>query len=70
MTGNFHACAAKSSFFCERGGPDIQTPMAFLTAHVKEPDKDNWKKSLRKMVPLKCTKDMALTLEADDLKMM
>ena len=44
--------------------------MAFPMTHVKAPDQDDWKKPLHKMAHLHDTKDMALALEVDDLKMM
>ena len=59
MASDFHTYTTKGPFYCEHSGPDIQTPMAFLTAHVKEPDEDDWKKLLRKMACLRDTKDVA-----------
>ena len=69
MASDFHAHSAKGLFFCKRGRPDTQTAMAFLTVQVKEPDQDDWKKLSRKMAHSKGTKDMVLTLEADDLRL-
>ena len=69
MASDFHTHSAKGSFFCKQGRPDTQTATAFLTVRVKEPDQDDWKKSLRKMAHLKGAKDMVLTLEADDLRL-
>ena len=70
MAGDFHTCAAKGLFICKRGRPDIQTSVAFLTTRVKQPDQDDWKKLLRKIACLRDTKNMVLTLEADNLHMM
>ena len=70
MAGDFHAYTAKGLFYCKHGRLDMQTPVAFLTTHVKAPDQDDSKKLLCKMVHLHNAKDMVLTLEADDLKMM
>ena len=43
MATDFHTCTAKGSFICEHDRLDIQTPVAFLTAQVKQPDQDGWK---------------------------
>ena len=45
----------------------MQTPVAFLTTRVKEPDEDDWKKLARMMTHFKHTKDSVLTLEADNV---
>ena len=70
MAADFHTFTAKGLFLCKRGRPDIQTAIAFLTTRVKEPDQDDWKKLLRMVTYLYDTKDLVLTLEADDLRMM
>ena len=44
MAGDFHTYAAKGLFICKQGRPDAQTLVAFLTARVKQPDQDDWKK--------------------------
>ena len=59
---NFHAQAAKSSFACKRARPDIQTGMAFLTARVKQPDEDGWKKSVRVFECIEGTLNLTETL--------
>ena len=41
--------------------------VAFLCTRVKSPDEDDWKKLLRLLICLKCTKHFYLTLEADNL---
>jgi hypothetical protein len=41
----FHYMVAKYLLFlCKRGRPDIQTPIAFLSTRVREPDGDDLKK--------------------------
>jgi hypothetical protein len=58
---------AKLLFLCKRGRPDIQTPIALLCTRVKDPDVDDYKKLRRVVCYLRATKELALTLEADDL---
>ncbi len=70
MTNDFHTYTAKALFLCKHGRPDIQTAVAFLMTQVKEPDTDDWKKLLRLMAYLRGTKNLILTLEADDMKIM
>jgi hypothetical protein len=62
----FHHYTAKLLFLCKRARPDIQLAVAFLTTRVKAPDTDDYKKLGRVMKYLRATKDMPLTLEADD----
>jgi hypothetical protein len=63
----FHHNVAKLLFLCKRARPDTQTAVAFLCTRVKQPDVDDYKKLARVMKYLRGTKDMPLTLEADDL---
>ena len=62
----FHTMVAKALFLCKRGRPDIMTSVAFLSTRVREPDNDDWKKLLRMMQYLKSTRDLVLTLSADN----
>jgi len=64
----FHHYVAKALFLCKRVRPDIQTAVAFLSTRVKSPDKDDYKKLKRLMQHLRKTKDIELTLEADNLR--
>jgi len=66
MKEEFHTFVAKALFLCKRGRPDISTAEAFLTTCVMEPDTDDWKKLMRMIAYLKATKDLILTLEADN----
>ena len=43
------------------------TTVAFLTTRVQDPDEDDWKKLLRMMMYLKGTKELVLTLSADNM---
>ena len=45
----FHNFTAKTLFLTKRARPDISTPVAFLTTHVRHPDEDDWKK-LQRMI--------------------
>ena len=42
------------------------TAIAFLSTRVREPDEDDWKKLVRLLRYLKGTRDLFLTLQADD----
>jgi Reverse transcriptase (RNA-dependent DNA polymerase) len=64
----FHHHTAKLLFLCKRARPDLQLAVAFLTTRVKGPDTDDYKKLRRVMQYLRATKDMPLTLEADDTR--
>ena len=65
----FHHNVAKLLFLCKRAQPDIQTAVAFLSTHVKQPDCDDYKKLGRVMKYLQKTITLTLTLEADDLQL-
>ena len=69
MKEDFHTNVAKGLFLCKRARPDIQTAIAFLATRVQEPDTDDWKKLLCLMCYLKDTKQLVLTLQADNLNM-
>jgi hypothetical protein len=62
----FHTMTAKLLFLSKRARPDIQTPVAFMTTRVKQPDKDDYKKLTRVVKYLRATPKLYLTLEADD----
>ena len=54
-------------FVSRRSGPDIQTAIAYLWTRVSKPNEDDWKKSKRVLQYLRGTKDLTLTLGADDI---
>jgi hypothetical protein len=62
----FHTLTAKLLFLSKRARPDLQQAVGFLTTRVKQPDVDDWKKLNRVMKYLRGTKDLKLTLEADN----
>ena len=64
----FHSTTAKILFLCKRARPDVQTPVAFLCTRVKSPDLDDMKKLRRVVCYLRDTKELCLTLEADNLQ--
>jgi hypothetical protein len=67
MSDTFHSITAKILFLCKRARPDVQTPVAFLCTRVQHPDVDDYKKLGRLVCYLRNTKELCLTLEADDL---
>ena len=64
----FHTYVAKGLFLCKRARPDIQLAIAFLCTRVKQPDEDDWKKLIRLLNYLNGTKNLYLTLEMDEAK--
>jgi hypothetical protein len=64
----FHSVTAKLLFLCKRARPDIQTPISFLCTRVMNPNVGDYKKLRRVVGYLRGTKDMRLTLEADNLQ--
>ena len=64
----FHTYVAKGLFLCKRARPDIQLAIAFLCTRVKQPDEDDWKKLIRMLNYLNGTKNLYLTLEMDEAK--
>ena len=63
----FHHVVAQLLFLSKRARPDLQTAVAFLTTMVTVPDEDDMKKLGRVMKYLRETKDLFLTLSADNL---
>ena len=62
----FHEFVAKLLFLGKRARPDLQTAISFLSTRVREPDTDYYNKLIRLMKYLKSTKDILLTLEAEN----
>ncbi len=62
----FHHTVAQLLFLLSRARRDTQTPVAFLTTRVKEPDKDNWGKLKRVLKYLKGTLTLGLRLMAEE----
>ena len=65
----FHTTVTEALFVCKRSRADIQTAVAFLCTRVKDPDEDDWKTLLRLLRYLRGTKNLCLTLKADNLSM-
>jgi Reverse transcriptase (RNA-dependent DNA polymerase) len=61
----FHYMTPKLLFLCKRGRPDIQTAVAFLCTRVQLPDEHDYKKLARVIRYLRHSKDLVLTLEAN-----
>jgi len=62
----FHHLVAKLLYLSRRSRQDIQTAVVFLCMRVQSPDVDNYKKLARVMKYICDTRDMTLTIEADD----
>eukprot|EP00957_Ditylum_brightwellii_P171293 13039681-Ditylum_brightwellii.AAC.1 len=67
MARAFHTSTAKPLFLCKRARQDIQTPVAFLTTRVKNPDEYDWKKLRRVLLYLNDTVELVATLSAEAL---
>ena len=52
---------------CCRSRQDIKCAVAFLTIHVKDSDKDDWKKLIPLLCYLNGTKNLVLTIDAHEL---
>eukprot|EP00957_Ditylum_brightwellii_P174597 13293928-Ditylum_brightwellii.AAC.1 len=63
----YHTTMATLLFSCKRARQDIQTAVAFLTARVKELDKDDWKKQRCVLMYLNRTINLVTTLTTDKL---
>jgi len=62
----FHHLVAKLLYLSRRSRQDIQTAVAFLCTRVQSPDVDDYKKLARVMKYIHGTRDMTLTIEAND----
>jgi hypothetical protein len=64
----YHMMVAKALFLCKRTRPlDIQPTITVLCMRVKGPNKADWAKLVRLMKYLNGTKELKLTLSADNL---
>ena len=63
----FHHIVAQALFLCKRARPNLQTTVAFLCTRVKQPDIEDYKKLRRMIQYLRLTRNLFLTLEADNL---
>ena len=62
----FHTVVAKGLFVSKRARPDIQPTIAVLCTRVKDSNEGDWKKLLRLIKYLNGTREMVLTLSADN----
>lgn len=62
----FHHNVAKALFLSKRARPNTQTPVAFPCTRVKGPDVNDHKKLKRMMQCLRSTRNLVLTLEANN----
>ena len=63
----FHHFVAKLLYLAKRTRPDIWLAVAFLCTQVMAPDMDDYKKLGRCISNIRCTKELRLTLEANDM---
>jgi hypothetical protein len=63
----YHTMVAKALFLCKRARSDIQPTIAVLYTRVKGPNKADWAKLVRLMKYLNGTRELKLTLSADNL---
>ena len=62
----YHHLTATILYLAKKTRPDIQVAVSFLSTRVKEPSIDDWKKLGRCIRYLSATRDLVLTLEADN----
>ena len=55
-------------FLCKRARPDVLLAVSFLCTRTHDPDWDDWKKLAKFIKYLRLTKEMCLTLEVENLK--
>ena len=58
---------AQGLFPTKRGRPDIHTGIAFLCTRVQQPNEEDWDKLMRLMKYMNGTKELVLTLSAEQL---
>ena len=63
----FHNKVAQLLFLAKRSRPDLQTAVSFLTTRVASPDKDDYAKLARAIKYLRGTRNLYLTLKAENL---
>jgi hypothetical protein len=62
----YHCLTTKLLYLCKQARPDLQPTVAFLTTRVIQPNADDWKRLTRAVCYLQGSKDLYLTLEADE----
>ena len=62
--------AAQGLFLTKRARPDIHTGIAFLCTEVWDPNEEDWKETIILVKYLNGTRDLVLTLSADQLNIL
>ena len=62
----FHRIVAQLLYIVKRARPDLAPAVPFMTTRVSDPDDDDWRKLRHVIEYISSTKDMCLTLEADE----
>ena len=65
---HYHRLTAKLLYLAPRARPDLLTSVSFLCTRVKSPTQEDWTKLSRTLRYLNKTKDLILTLEANNLQ--
>ena len=60
----FYRIVMQLQYLSQRARPDLRTAISFLCKRVTKSDEDDWKKLIRVVKYLDCTKSLMLTLEA------
>jgi hypothetical protein len=63
----FHTTVAQGLFLAKRARPDLNLTIAYLCTQVQSPNEQDWAKLIRMMQYLNGTRDLVLTLSADNL---
>ncbi len=66
----FHTTVAKGLYLTKRARPDIQTAIAYLCTRVSNSTTADWDKLVHLLLYLKETRELFLTLSADDLRVL
>ena len=66
----FHHLTMQLMYLSQRGRPDIQTAVAFLSSRVANPDQDDYMKLGKVIKYLESTIDMTLRLQADETNLL
>ena len=66
----FHTTTAQGLFLTKRARPDIHTGITFLCTWVCDPNEEDWEKIIKLMKCLNGTRDLDLTLCADQLNIL
>jgi hypothetical protein len=62
----YHRLTVKLLYLCKQARPDLQLTVAYLITWLTQPNVDDWKKLTRGIQYLRGSKELYLTLEAND----